>query len=435
MDNTVDSLSCLLAAAQPMGIWPVLLLFILLVCSAFFSGSETAFFNLPRRQVRQFAQSKIRLERLTARVLSDSNRFLTALLFGNMTVNVLFFAISSTLTIQVGKHNPAYGTGVAIGCFFLILLCGEMLPKSIAYSNSRRFCLFASPVCYLLMRILGPFLKVMDVFLIGPIVRLFVHAKSSEAVSVNQLRTVLDASRRHGLISRDENQLLDEILKFSVLKTRHVMQPRVEMPACPIDASIEEVKQQMLKHKIVKIPVYTKSIDSIVGVAHFRDLLLNPDRPLASMLRKAPFIPEQKTVESLVEFFKQKKTACAIVVDEYGGIAGWVELEDVIEQLLGTTEDMSGREPIEQIAPMQYRLLADLPIHDWSQAFGIDIEQQRLATLGGFVMARMGKIPKAGETMHFRNMKFTVESVNNNRIETVILSLEAFGQNGQEVNQ
>ena len=431
MDMTVDSLSCLLAAAQPIGWWPLLLLFILLVSSAFFSGSETAFFNLPRRQVRKFSKSTVRLERLTAWALTDSNRLLTALLFGNMMVNVLFFAVSSTLSIRVGQHvGPAYGTAVAIICFFMILLGGEMLPKSIAYSNSRRFCLLASPACYLLMRTLGPFLKIMDFLLIGPVVRLFVQAGPSKAISVNQLRAVLDASRRNGLITRDENQLLDEILKFSVLKTRHVMQPRVEMPACPIDALIEDVKQKMLKHKIVKIPVYTKSIDSVVGVIHFRDLLLYPDRTLSSMLRSVPFVPEQKTVESLIEFFKQNKTACAIVVDEYGGIAGWVELEDVIEQLLGTTEDLTGREPIEQIGPMQYRLLADLAIHDWGQAFGIDIDQQRLATLGGFVMARLGKIPKAGETMVFKNMKFTVEAVENNRIQSVILSLDAIGRNG-----
>ncbi len=429
MDYTLHSLNTLAEAGLTGVIGQILFLLALLAASAFFSGSETAFFNLPRRKVRQFAQSTIRLERLTARVLSDSNRFLTALLLGNMTVNVLYFSVSSMLSIQIGQ---AAGAAVAAVCFFAILLCGEMLPKSIAYANSRRFCMIASPACYLLMRILGPLLKITDMLLIQPVVRLFIHTDKTDPVSVNQLRMLLDSSRRSGLITVDENQLLDEILNFSVLKVRHVMQPRVEMPASPIDSSPETLKQQMLKHKIAKIPVYTKSVDSIVGVVHFRDLLLNPDRAVSSLVKRVSFVPEQKSVESLVDFFKQSHSDIAVVVDEYGGIAGWVEREDVIEQLLGTEETFNGVEPIEQLGPMQYRLLADLSIHDWGQAFGIDIDQQRLTTLGGFVMARLGRIPKAGDVATFKNMKFTVEAVENNRIRTIILTLEPIAQNGDK---
>lgn len=433
MDDTLNSVNTLAAAGLTSMIGQIVFLLVLLAGSAFFSGSETAFFNLPRRQVRKFSRSAIRLERLTARVLSDSNRFLTALLLGNMMVNVLFFAVSSMLSIQLKQTSgTTVAAAVAAGCFFAILLCGEMLPKSIAYSNSRRFCLLASPICYLLMRVLGPLLKITDILLIQPAVRIFVHTDKTAPVSVNQLRMLLDSSRRSGLITMDENQLLDEILNFSVLKVRHVMQPRVEMPACPIDASAETLKQQMLKHKIAKIPVYTKSVDSIVGVVHFRDLLLNPDRPVSSLVKGVSFVPEQKSVESLVEFFKQSHSDIAVAVDEYGGIAGWVERQDVIEQLLGTDEVVAGVEPIEQLGPLRYRLLADLSIHDWGQAFGIDIDQQRLTTLGGFVIALLGHIPKAGDVATFKNMKFTVEAVENNRIRTIILSLEPIAQNGDE---
>lgn len=429
----MESLNGIVATGLLNHVWQIVFMAILLVCSAFFSGSETAFFNLSRRQVSRFSHSAHRLEKLTALILSGSNQFLTALLFGNMTVNVLFFATSSLLSLQISQSAGAtYGAISATTCFLLILLCGEMLPKSLAYSNSRRFCLIASPVCYLLIRVLSPFLKVMDMLVIQPTVRLFVQPQETTSVSINQLRVLLDSSRRQGLISNDENQLFDEIIKFSVLKTRHVMQPRVEMSACSIDASIDKVKQEMRRHKRVKIPVYTKSIDAIVGVIHFRDLLLNPNRPVASLVRKVHFVPEQKTVESLVDFFKQTQTDMAVVVDEYGGIAGWVERDDIIEQLLGTTEEVTGQDPIEQMGPLQYRLLAGLPIHDWQQAFGIDLEQQRLATLAGFVIALLGKIPKPGDTVTFKNMKFTVETMEKNRIRTVILSLEPMAQNGTD---
>ena len=431
----IESLVYILAAGHLGHLGKVVFMIVLLICSAFFSGSETAFFNLPRRQVRHFSKSTVRLERLTALILDDSNRFLAALLFGNMTVNVLFFAMSSLLTLQVTQSSgPTYGTITGAVCFAAILLCGEMLPKSLAYSNSKRFCLVASPICYVLIRVLSPFLKVMDVIMIQPVVRLFVHSQKTTPVSVNQLRTLLDLSRRQGLISNDENQLMDEILKFSVLKARHVMQPRVEMPACSVEASVEELKQEMIRRKIDKIPVYTKSIDSIVGVVHLRDVLLNPDRPVASMMRTVHFVPEQKSVESLIEFFKKMQTDIAVVVDEYGGIAGWTEREDIIEHLLGTTEEIQNREPIEQIGPMKYRLMAGLSIHDWGQAFGIDIEQQRLTTLAGFVIALLGKIPKPDDSVTYKNMTFTVETVENNRIQTVILSLDPIADNKKETS-
>ncbi len=418
--------SCHILAAHIVGyIWQIVFMMILLMCSAFFSGSETAFFHLPRRLVRQFSRSPVRLERLIAIIITDPNRLLTALLLGNMSVNVLFFAISSMLSLQVGKSfGAAMGTCIGVISFLLMLLCGEMLPKSLAYSNAKRFCLVTSPVCYLLVRMLGPILRMMDMMIVRPAVRLFIRPEKEKGVSINQLKILLESSRRQGLISNDENQLLAEILKSSFLKTRHVMQPRVEMPACSLNASARQIKQTMIQNGLVKIPVYTNDIDSIVGIVHLRDVFLNPNRPAASFVRKVQFLPEQKTVESTIEFFKKTRTDMAIIVDEYGGIAGWVKLEDIIEQLLGSMEDVSSRDIIEQIGPMEYRLSAGLSIHNWGEAFGIDIQDQRLATMGGFVTALLGKIPKQGDVAMFKNMKFRVEEVRNNRICSVTLSLE-----------
>ncbi len=420
----------ILAAAIFEHLWRTVFMVVLLVFSAFFSGSETAFFNLPRRQIHKLSHSAVRIERLIATILSDPNRFLTALLFGNMAVNILFCAASSMFSLQIGKAaGAAYGTLFALISFLALLLCGEMLPKSLAYSNSKRFCRFAAPACYLLIRILSPILKILDFLIVRPSVRLFVRPETSAEVSVNQLRVLLESSHRQGLISNDENQLLTEILKFSFLKARHVMQPRVEMSACSIYAPVEQIKQEMIQKGLVKIPVYTKSLDSTVGIIYLRDIFLNPDRPAASLVRKVQFIPEQKSVESLIDYFKQTHTDIAVVVDEYGGIAGWIQFEDIIEQLLGPMEDVADRDPIEQIGPLTYRLLAGLSIHDWGEAFGIDIEEQRLTTIAGFVMTLLGKIPKEGETVLFKNMKFTVETVQNNRIQTIILSLEPIVQN------
>ena len=166
-----------------------------------------------------------------------------------------------------------------------------------------------------------------------------------------------------------------------------------------------------------------------MGVIHLRELLLNEDISLSNIVRDVNFIPEQKTVESLLEFFRKTKTDIAIVVDEYGGIAGSVLLEDIAEELFGQIEPSEQHEPIEQTGPFEYRLKGSLAIHDWIEIFGIDLEETQQATIGGLVIAMLGKIPKNGDVVRFKNLKFTIEKMHKNRIESIILSFEPFKNN------
>lgn len=414
-----------LAAVSIEHLFQVLLLILLVACSAFFSGSETAFFHLSRKTVRLFSHSELRLEQLVARILEDPNRFLTALLFGNMAVNVLFFSISSTLLYRVSQtHGPIAAMVSGAACFFALLLFGEMLPKSVAFVNTKRFCLIASPVCYFLLSFLRPVLKVLDVLFVQTTIQLVVPSQKKNTISMKQLGALLDSSRRQGLINNDESQLLTEILKFSHLKVRHVMLPRVEMAACPLKRSPQEIQQIMLRKRINKIPVYASDIDHIIGMIHLRDIILNPDRTAESIMHNVYFVPEQKTVESLIDFFKQTHTDHAVVVDEYGGVAGFVDMDNITEQLLGPIEETYLGEPIEQIGPFQYRLHANLSISDWGDAFNVEITEGRLTTIGGFVTALLEKIPQQGDSVAFGKMRFTVENVHNNRIHTILLSVE-----------
>ena len=174
---------------------------------------------------------------------------------------------------------------------------------------------------------------------------------------------------------------------------------------------------------MTKIPVYADSIDNIVGMIHLRLLLLNPDTHPDKLVTPVHFVPEQKTIESLLEFFRKSGTDTAIAVDEYGGIAGSISLEDIAEELLGPIDSAEKPEPLEQLGPMKYRIAGDLAIHDWAQSFGIDISENRISTIAGLVTVLLGKIPKAGDTASWNNLKFTVESVKKHRIQTKILTL------------
>jgi len=278
------------------------------------------------------------------------------------------------------------------------------------------------------VRILSPILGILDILIVVPAVRLFSgtggSGRQAETVTANQLKRLIESSRVRGLISADENELFAEVIELGFLKVRHVMQPRVDIIACEISDSVEKTRKLMLENSLTKIPVYKKDIDHIVGCLFLRDMLLWPEKSVSRYLKEVNFVPEQKTVESLLEFFRKSRTDMAIVVDEYGGIAGAVSLENIVEEILGPIEQDRQAEPIEQIGPLEYRLAADIAIHDWAEVFNIDPEQSRLSTIGGLATALLGRIPKKGDVIYLKNLKLTVQEVRKRRIESLILSLE-----------
>jgi putative hemolysin len=409
----------------------IILMFILLVGSAFFSGSETAFFNLSRRQIRLFRDSGHRLMRLVARLLNRPARLLNCFLLGNMTINVLFFAVASVLTVRLNEKSGLAAAVAAVLSFFLLVLCGEILPKSVAYANSKALSTVTALPTYLFLQVFAPLEFVFKVLVLEPALRLLIGpTRMPKAATVDELKSLIEKTRKNELISADENKLLTEIIELGFLKVRHVMRPRVDIIACEVADSPEVVKQKMLANDLTKIPVYVRTIDNIVGLVHLRQILLERDSSLDKIVRKVNFVPEQKTIESLLEFFRKSRTDTAVVVDEYGGIAGTVCLEDIAEGLFGQLEHPTEIKPIEQTGPFEYRLAGYLPIHDWTEMFDVDLEGIRQVTIGGFVTALLGRIPKSGDVVRRKNLKFTVESVRKRRIETVILNFEPLVTNG-----
>jgi len=408
----------------------IILMLILLAGSAFFSGSETAFFNLSRRQITLLRESGHRLRKLVATLLDRPDRLLNCFLFGNMTVNVLFFAVASVLTVRLNEKSNVAAALVAVLSFILLVLFGEILPKSLAYANSRSLSTIAALPTFLFLRIFTPLEFVFKFLVLEPALRLLIGpTRHLKAATVDELKSLIEKTRKKELISADENKLLTEIIELGFLKVRHVMQPRVDIIACEVTDKPELVRQKMQANHLTKIPVYVQTVDNIVGVVYLRELLLKEGASLDKIVRKVNFVPEQKTVESLLEFFRRSKTDTAVVVDEYGGIAGTVCLEDIAEELFGQLEPASEVKPIEQTGPFEYRLAGHLPIHDWTEMFDVDLEEIRQVTIGGLVTALLGRIPKSGDVARIKNLKFTVERVRKRRIETVILNFEPFESN------
>ncbi len=408
-------------------------LLFLLAGSAFFSGSETAFFNLTRRQIKQINESPSRVHRLLSQLLRKPGPLLDCLLLGNMVVNVLYFTLSSVLVLRVRTlWGVTAATILALFTFLVIVLVGDILPKALAYGNSWAVAKISALPAFLVVRVVTPAALIARLLILEPFLRLCLgHSRQPKPVSTTELQALFDLSRRSGVIGSDETRLFTEVVELGFLKVRHVMQPRVDIVACELSEPPAVARQMMQAHGFTKIPVYVKDIDRIVGLVRLRQILLKPETPLDRLVQPVSFVPEQKSVESLLDFFRNSRTDLAVVVDEYGGIAGVVHLEDIAEEIFGAPEAPDGIEPIQLIGPFEYRLSGGLAIHDWADVFGIDLTETRLATVGGLVTRLLGRVPKPGDVARLRNLQFTVERTRRHRIETVILRLEPISGHGK----
>jgi len=412
----------------------IILMLLLLVFSAFFSGTETAYFNLSRRQINLLKKSGHRLQNLAAKITDNLQQLLGCLLFGNMAVNVLFFATASILVVKLEQQaGVSAATITAAVSFSVLVLIGEILPKSFAYANSRQLAIAVVLPLLLVLKVLSPVVSVFRTLIVEPVLRLIlgpvVHHRRSRAVTADEFKSLVEHIKKEGLITAEEDRLLTEIIELGFLKVRDCLRPRVDMIACDVTDSNQQLRRLMEREHLTKVPVYAGAIDNIVGMVYFRQLLLAPDKSSDRLVQKVHFVPEQKSIESLLEFFRKTGTDTAIAVDEYGGIAGSICLEDIAEELLGPVKTAEKTEPIVQLGPFKYRLAGDLSIHSWANVFGVEPAAVRYSTIAGLVTALLGRIPRPGDAVRLQNLKFTVEQMQRHRIKTVILTLEAIGSN------
>ncbi|MFC1764883.1 hemolysin family protein [Planctomycetota bacterium] len=398
---------------------------IFLCGSACCSGAETAFFSLTRRQVQGMRRSNQRLGHLVANLLDRPGDLLGALLFGNLVVNTLFFATSSVLMIEVQRKGSLFVAAiVGVVTFFALVLFGEILPKSLAYAHPQRFSRVMALPTVLMVRGLTPVVRIIRTFVSEPCLRLILGPRrEARSLTADEFKVLIDASHQQGLITARQGRLLAEVIDLNLLRVRHVMKPRVDLVACEMQTPIVEAHRLMQTQGVTHLFIYQGTLDNIVGQITYRDLLLQPETPLQQLMGPVLFVPEQKTVESLLQFFRKMRVDTVAVVDEYGGVAGAVQIEDVAETLFGPLDIDEQAEPMEQVGPFQYRLAGSLPIHEWASALGIELEEAEVASVGGWVTTLLGRIPRAGDEVVWQDLYFKVEAVKNHRIETLILTI------------
>ena len=413
-------------------LWQVVLLGLLLVCSAFLSGTETAMFNLSRGQLYHMRTSRHALRRLAASLMEDRRGVLNTLLLANMLVNVAYAAVAAILVLELEeRHCSAWVVALmAVVPLLGLITAGEVAPKALGFVLGMAWAAPAAPILAAIKRALSPVLWLLDRVLVRPLtIILAPREMGTSDITAEELAAVMDLSARRGVIGHDANALLQEIMDLTEVRAGDIMQPRVDMVAYDIHDGPEGLAEIFRRTRLRRIPVYEKGIDNIIGVVHAKRLLLNPTAKLPDLMAKVPFVPEAASVERVLLQLRVMRSQLAIVVDEYGGTAGAVTLEGVLEEIVGHIPEPheKGREPaVVHLGDREYLLDGNLAIHEWADAFKIDLTSRRINTLGGFVTSLLGHIPRVGERVVYRNLRFTVESMRGRRIEKLRLErLEA----------
>ncbi len=399
---------------------------ILLLCSAFFSGTETALFSLTREQVGALRREGGHVDRLLLLLRDNPSGLLVAILFGNLVVNILFFSMSAVLALEVGARYGGWWQAIVGAVVLLIvILSGEILPKAIGISFPESVVRLNSVFLRGWFYFMGPVRWILEVIT----KRMEPTDQHDNQLDSDELKMLIEATQHDPTFGKQEKAIVEDIVNLPEIRLRELMVPRVDLLFRQADAPAGEALIEAAERELELIPVYEVEEDLVVGVVEVRDLFVNkdPKSALRNFLHPVRFVPETKRADAMLREFLSDRLRMVCVVDEYGGLAGTVVLEDLLEEVVGEF-DVQDVSPVERLGESTYRLQGRLGIREWRSLFlgFLPNEVMRdlaLDTLSGLVVSLLKRMPVAGDTVQVGNLRFTVEQVRSNRIQTVVLEL------------
>ncbi|MBI1845851.1 MAG: HlyC/CorC family transporter [Candidatus Rokubacteria bacterium] len=406
----------------------LLLLGLLIVLAAILNGAEKAYFSLGRARLRRFSSEPTPAVG-HAPLIERPHDLLVTLLVGVTVINIGAAALATTLADAV--FGPTYGVIVETVIMVLLLTTfGEVLPMTLALQHPERFLAFARRPVLWLEWLLTP-VRVLLAGLTALTVRLIGSERSSEPeLTEEELRTLVDVGAREGVVEREEREMIHKVFELEDTQVRSLMVPRTDMFCLDVETPREKILPALREHLHSRVPVSEGSLDVIVGILYTKDLLpwaagLPPDFDLRGHLHPPYFVPESKRADVLLQEFQAKKLHMAIVVDEYGGTAGLLSLEDLLEELVGEIADEYD-EPerlIQRIDATTYRVSGKLPIEELNATTGLAIASEGYDTVGGWVLDLFGRVPLAAERKTVGDVTVTVEKVQRTRVVEVLVAL------------
>ncbi len=421
---------------EPASLFYGIAFIVLLLFSAFFSASETAFFSLPKSMVEKFARSKSVTARQVATLLNEPRRLLIGIIIGNTLVNV---AVASLATIITQNWIREYQLNATLALLinvvvvsFIILFFSEILPKITAIKNGPKLSKqFAIPLTFF-HYLFYPVSYVLDL-----LTQLLGSAFGADVdkfnLSEKELRTLVDVGEEKGALLKEEKEMIHGIFELHGTVVREIMVPRTDMVCLEKDSSLNTVLNVVKEKMHSRIPVYDDTVDNIVGILYIKDLLPfirkrnTSDFKLEKLVRPAYYVPEQKKINELLREFQAQKIHMAIVVDEYGGTSGLVTLEDVIEEIVGEIQDEYDKETplIEKINEHTFLVDGSMAIDEINEELNLNLPtEEGVDTLAGFLLGQFGSVPKPKEKITYNGYEFVIEKATKKRIQKVRLILK-----------
>ncbi len=396
----------------------------LLGLSAFFSSSETAMMSVNKIRVRTLADAGLSSAKILVKVLDNQPKMLSAILIGNNIVNISASSLMTLLVTDVlGSAYVGVGTGVLT---LLVLLFGEITPKTTATLYSESMALkFAKPI-YLLMQVLTPVIFIVDKLSLAVLLLLHIDPnKKQEAITEEELRTIVEVSHEEGVIESDEKKMIYNVFDFGDSVARDIMVPRIDMTFIDVNSSFEEVLEIFREEKYTRYPVFEETTDNVIGIVNIKDLILLETEKgfcLRDHLREPMYTYEfKKTAELMVELRKTLNNI-AIVLDEYGATAGLITMEDMLEEIVGEIRDEYDEDEedlVKKLNATEFAVDAAMKLDDLNDQIGLNLKSEDYDSIGGFVIGLLDHLPEEGEEVVYENLRLVVEKVERNRIETI----------------
>jgi len=418
------------------------LLILLIILSAFFSSAETAITSLAHGRLRHLVNVHEKKKRALTHLLEEPNDLITALLILNNLANVMASSLMTLISLTLLPASmPDYQKGLVATIIMTIslLVFSEITPKNFAKHNAERFTLATINAVYAMTRVLRPIVVSFRVVArgIGRVVGVDLSEQEPVAVSDEQIETLIDASEESGLINEEDGEMIRRILDFDEMTAEQVMVPRTDVQAIEIGTSVEEALSIVAGDGHSRFPAYEEVPDNVIGTLYAKDLIVadssDPEITLRKLLRPAYYAPTTQPINVLLREFQRQKVHMAVVIDEFGGMAGLVTLEDILEEIVGEIEDEYDQPTalVKRLSSDEAVITGDTAVHDLNRTMDIELPEDEGVTVNGLIQHRLGTMAKAGDRVEIDGIALLVERATDREITSVRVLVNSRGDDAE----
>lgn len=406
----------------------LIIIIICIVMSAYFSATETAFSSFNRIRLKNMAEKGNKKAKLVMKLSENYDSLLSTILIGNNIVNILSASLATVLFVDMlgSEAGPSVSTAVTT---VVVLIFGEVSPKSIAKESSEKFAMFSAPFLKVLVIILTPFN-----FLFGQwkkLLSLIIKSSDDGGMTEEELLSIVEEVEQEGGIDEQESRIIRSAIEFTDEEAIDILTPRIDITAVSTEATKDEIAEVFAKTAYSRLPLYKDTIDNIIGIIYqkdFHNYVYHNTKEISEIIRPVLFVPKNKKISTLLKELQQKKLHIAVVLDEFGGTIGIITLEDILEELVGEIWDEHDEvnTEIEKVSENEYIVLGTANLENLFETLGLEPSEEDLnfAVVNGWIMNQLGRVPNKADFFEYKDYVVKVLEMDINRVEKVLFTKE-----------